>query len=100
MTRPKGTPKTGGRKKGTPNKVSPTLRKRYQEYMETNYDKFIAAMDDLYKESPKDFVKAWNDMSNKVIPTLQSVSGELEVQEKRITIADKLKELAEAANPF
>lgn len=99
MTRPKGTPKTGGRKKGTPNKVSPSLRKRYQEYMEESFDEYLEVLKTLKTTSPKDYVRAWNDMANKVIPTLQSISAEVEV-EKKSTIEDKLKELASMASQY
>lgn len=40
MARPKGTPKTGGRKKGTPNKTTAELKKWVFNFVDENLDAF------------------------------------------------------------
>ena len=39
----KGQPKTGGRSKGTPNKIQYGLRDKIREFAESNFDKVIEA---------------------------------------------------------
>lgn len=50
MARPKGLPKTGGRQRGTPNKVTRSVREALRTFVEGNVDK----MDDLFERVAKE----------------------------------------------
>ena len=42
MAREKGSPKLGGRKKGTPNKVTADIRQRIKTFVENEFDSVVA----------------------------------------------------------
>lgn len=86
-----GTPKSGGRKKGTPNKVTKDIRSRIAEFIEGNFETYCDKMSEL---DGRDYVRAYNDMCQYVLPKLQSVAVDA-VVEKAKTIEDKLQELSE-----
>lgn len=64
----KGKPKSGGRKKGTPNIVTKDLRDRIRELLEKQFDQVAV---DLAGLDPKDRVNAWLKLSEFVLPKLQ-----------------------------
>lgn len=61
--------KTGGRKVGTPNKVTNELREKFTLLLEDNIDKLQSDLDLL---EPKDRLKTLLEISKFVIPTLKS----------------------------
>lgn len=87
---PKGV-KYGGRKKGTPNKITKDIRSRIAEFIEGNFETYCEKMKDL---DGRDYVRAYNDMCQYVLPKLQSVAVDA-VVEKAKTIEDKLQELSD-----
>lgn len=87
---PKGV-KYGGRKKGTPNKITKDIRGRIAEFIEGNFETYCEKMKDL---DGRDYVRAYNDMCQYVLPKLQSVAVDA-VVEKAKTIEDKLQELSD-----
>ena len=90
MARRKGTEKTGGRKKGTPNRISGTVKEWITSIIDTNRNQFE---DDLELLEPSERVRVISNLLQYVTPKMQSVSpGEmLDVEYK------KLEELLESA---
>lgn len=70
MARQKGTPKTGGRKRGTPNKVTGTLK----EFVANLIDQNRGQMErDLKTLNPKDRLFILERLMQYVLPKNQSV---------------------------
>ena len=73
MARRKGTPKTGGRKIGTPNKETGTVK----EWIAELIDKNRAQMEqDLAELEPKDRLLIFEKLMQYVVPKQQSVGVE------------------------
>jgi hypothetical protein len=70
MSKAKGDQKTGGRKKGTPNKVSADLRGWINALIESNREQLEA---DLKALEPKDRIIILEKLMQYVIPKQQSV---------------------------
>ena len=64
----KGKPKTGGRRKGTPNAVSLTLREQVQNLLEGRLEQISI---DLEALEAKDRVNAWIKLLDFAVPKLQ-----------------------------
>lgn len=73
MGRTKGCAKTGGRKKGTPNKVSRDLRGWIFEVLEAGKDAFVQ---NLSMTEPKDFCKVYLGLMGYVMPKMVAVTAE------------------------
>lgn len=65
MARPKGIPKTGGRKKGTPNRSTDELRNLLQSFINTNMETLQTDYDKL---EPKDRLNFINSLLRHVLP--------------------------------
>lgn len=52
QTKPRGLPKTGGRKKGVPNKVDKKIKERIAKFVEDNFDDFEKYWKELPPSSP------------------------------------------------
>ena len=88
--RKKGTEKTGGRKKGTPNRISGTVKEWIASIIDTNRNKFE---EDLELLEPGERVRVISNLLQYVTPKMQSVSpSEMLDAEYR-----KLEELLESA---
>tara|TARA_B110000902_G_C13905184_1_gene435997 strand:+ start:22 stop:294 length:273 start_codon:yes stop_codon:yes gene_type:complete len=61
--------KTGGRKAGTPNKITKDLREKFKLLIEDNVDKL---QNDIEQLEPKDRIKVIIDLSKFVLPTLRA----------------------------
>ena len=85
MGRAKGLPKTGGRKKGTPNKMTVEVKSCIKKMLEsyTGGNKF---MDDFNALSPKDRLFLAERLMNYVVPKRESVSVEDVDKDKKSTI--------------
>jgi len=70
MAKEKGTPKTGGRIKGIPNKTTTTIRESFQKLIEDNLEQLKA---DLMELPPAARVKAITELSKFCVPTLKAV---------------------------
>jgi hypothetical protein len=92
MAKAKGSPKTGGRKAGTPNKVQSPLRDKIKAFGEENFEEVIAAWNCI--ADPKDKVKAYIDIIAYAIPKLQAVQMDANIQ-RQSSIEDDLKKLSE-----
>jgi hypothetical protein len=66
----KGQIKRGGRKKGTPNKVTTEIRSKIEDILHEQTD---TIKEDLMKLSPKDRVRAYTELLKYVIPTRRDV---------------------------
>lgn len=82
--------KFGGRKKGTPNKVTKATRELFSSYVEEHFKDFVEKMEAL---DERDYCRVYTDMCKYVMPALQSVNLDATVQQKK-TIEDKLAELS------
>lgn len=88
--RRKGTEKTGGRKKGTPNKISGTVKEWITSIIDTNRYQFE---EDLELLEPGERVRVISNLLQYVTPKMQSMSpGEMLNEEYK-----KLEELLESA---
>lgn len=63
-----GKEKTGGRRKGTPNAVSLTLREQVQNLLESQCEQILADLETL---EAKDRVNAWIKLLDFALPKLQ-----------------------------
>lgn len=71
MSRTKGTPKTGGRKAGTPNKASKEVKEWINELLTNGRDKFEQA---LLQVSPDEYLRHYMGLLSYVTPKMQAVS--------------------------
>lgn len=84
--------KTGGRKAGTPNKVSATVRGAIANMLDEYYSS-QTFINDIAELEPKDRVAAMEKFTAYVAPKLQTTTLDMTVENKR-TIEDRLAELA------
>lgn len=75
--------KTGGRIKGTPNKVTKDIRKTYQLLIEKSLDRLES---DLMNLTPKERIDVLIKLSEYVIPKLTKVEANLETRTTGINI--------------
>lgn len=73
MAKEKGTAKTGGRKAGTPNKVSKAAREVINQIIDDGAPKFQEAMDRIYAEDKPLYAALYIKMLPYVTPKLNSV---------------------------
>lgn len=73
MPREKGSPKTGGRKAGTPNKVTKATKEVLAQFIGDEADNFKEAMHQIYKEDKVTYAALYVKMLPYVIPRLNSV---------------------------
>lgn len=72
--RPKGTPKTGGRKKGTPNRVTSDIRGWLAKLIKQNRRQIES---DLQELEPKDRVMMFERLMQYVIPKKQALKADI-----------------------
>lgn len=73
MAKEKGSSKSGGRKAGTPNKVSKAAREVINQIIEDGAPKFRVTMDKIYVEDPPLYAALFIKMLPYVTPKLNSV---------------------------
>lgn len=83
--------KTGGRKKGTPNKTTRVTRELLSNLAA---DMFPQIIEDLAKLEPEERVRAWIKINEFCVSKPQTVSLDMETDTKK-TIEDRLLELSE-----
>lgn len=79
MGRIKGTPKTGGRAVGTPNKVTADLREWISCIIDNGREQFIK---DLEKLEPIERIKVYTNLLNYVLPKQAPVSNDTSQSEE------------------
>lgn len=102
MGRPKGTQKTGGRKAGTPNKVTTTTRQALQQYIDTYFgDLSQESMfwTDIQALDPKDRMAITEKFIAYALPKPQSVSLDINSTETTATVTEMLRVLSGIAEP-
>lgn len=67
--------KTGGRGKGTPNKITTEIREFYKELIENNLEQIKA---DLKELTPKERIEVLIKLSEYVIPKLNKVESNVD----------------------
>ncbi len=88
--------KTGGRTKGTPNKMTKTAREILAESANEYYNSKLF-MQDLSQLEPKDRLTIMEKLTSYVVPKMQSTTIDATV-ETRKTIEDKLMALSEGSD--
>ena len=85
MARPKGTKKTGGRQKGSPNKITTAVKDCFKKLLEdyTNSETFMC---DFASLEPKDRLMLVEKLASYVVPKMQSVAVEDVNKNKNSTI--------------
>ena len=84
-----GKPKTGGRKAGTPNKITKTVRDMISMLIESRWDDVLVAFDSI--EKPRDKCEVVIGMLPFIIPKMATVEYKDKVATK--TLADELDEI-------
>lgn len=62
--------KTGGRKKGTPNKATKKTRDFINDLLEGNQDNIIEALEKVKKKYPVEYIKLWQSLLEFSTPKL------------------------------
>lgn len=97
MGRPKGTPKSGGRKKGTPNKATKAGREVIMSVVEGYINGKL--LEDLEQLDPLERIKAYTAMLPYVMPKLQSTALDVTTSDSRSSIEERLLELSREKDP-
>ena len=92
--RPKGAPKTGGRKKGTPNKVTKDIREAIGEMLEGCADRMGEWLDRVAAEDPAKALDLALKASEYAIPKLSRA----EVKTEDAGLAERLRAAADRVN--
>jgi hypothetical protein len=90
MGRKKGTEKTGGRKAGTPNKITGTVKEWIQKVIDGKRQQFEDDLDDL---EPGERVRVISNLLQYVTPKMQSASAE-ELMEAEYKKLEELLDIA------
>lgn len=83
--------KTGGRKKGTPNKTTAQIKDMITALVGTQMEKWPAVIDKMMKEDPAEAMKITGRLIDYVLPkqTKIDLEGELKHKVEKITIEIK-----------
>lgn len=84
--RPKGTVKTGGRQKGSPNKITTAVKECIKNLL-TEYTNSETFMKDFATLEPKERLLIAEKLMNYVVPKMQSVAIDDPNKEKNSTVA-------------
>ena len=87
MSRPKGTPKTGGRKKGTPNKASTDIRTWVAKILDANREEFVLR---LARLEDRDYIKTITGLLSYVVPKMSPYSIEDEKKKEQAMLQNLL----------
>lgn len=82
----KGREKTGGRKKGTPNKAASPVKECFSRLLE-DYTSSNTFMEDFASLEPKDRLMLAEKLASYVVPKMQSVAVEDVNKDKNSTVA-------------
>lgn len=90
----KGMKKTGGRKKGTPNKATVMNKQLINDLLADYNDSGLMSKDFMSLE-PKDRMAIAEKLMQYVMPKMQSTAVDLAVTRERKTLEDTLNELSQ-----
>jgi len=76
--------KTGGRKKGVPNKTTKEIRESFQCFVEDNVDNFQEWLERVAETNPAKAIELVNNMSEYILPKLSrsEIKAEIEVTDE------------------
>ena len=76
--------KTGGRKKGIPNKTTKEIRESFQCFVEDNVDNFQEWLERVAETNPAKAIELVNNMSEYILPKLSrsEIKAEIEVTDE------------------
>ena len=77
MAKAKGSAKVGGRVKGTPNKVTVTLKERWAEFVEENFEGVQGWFDQAVKVNPIEGLKLYLAFSERILGKVSTSSVDL-----------------------
>lgn len=86
MAKAKGSAKTGGRQKGSPNKVTAAIKDCFRKMLE-DYTNSNTFMEDFASLEPKDRLLLVEKLASYVVPKMQSVAVEDVNKERNSTVA-------------
>ena len=86
MAKAKGSPKTGGRKKGSSNKITVAVKECISKML-TDYTNSETFMEDFAQLEPKERLMIAEKLMNYVVPKMQSVAVEDVNKDKNSTVA-------------
>jgi hypothetical protein len=66
----KGKPKTGGKKKGVPNKITRDIKEAYRQLIENNLDNLTGWLEKIAEKDPEKAIRIISDLSEYIIPKL------------------------------
>lgn len=89
MARDKGSPKTGGRQKGTPNIITNDLRRFLCEALDSEKENFYKHLHSL---SGINYVKAYTNLLGYVIPKRQAITAEMQIQSEIEVLKEAMKQ--------
>ncbi|WP_290082556.1 hypothetical protein [Paramuribaculum intestinale] len=92
MARPKGEKKVGGRKKGTPNKVTTSAREGIAKLLNVYYDSGLMS-EDFASLEPKERIDAVARLAPYVMPRMQATAIDVS-SEATASLAETLASLA------
>lgn len=74
--RPKGIPKTGGRKKGTSNKVTLDMREKMKAIIDGEIENIQPALDKVRKDNPVQYVGLVEKLMAYVMPKKKDITSD------------------------
>ena len=80
MSFEKGKPKTGGRKKGTPNKATDRAREAIAEFVDANADKLAEWLTRVAEDDPKGAIDSFTKIAEYHMPKLARVDSNQTLQ--------------------
>lgn len=92
MSRAKGSPKTGGRKAGPPNKASNDIKKWVANILDSGRDEFVrrlASLDD------RDYIRTYTGLLGYVMPKLSPTTPEELLKKEKEMLQDLLLSMPE-----
>lgn len=94
MPKAKGAPKTGGRVKGTPNKVT-AITKSVISKMLAEYQESGLLCKDFAELEAKDRLMIFEKLLNYTLPKMQSVTADITTTDAEKRISERLAELVD-----
>ena len=92
--RPKGIAKTGGRQKGTPNKVTTPTKEWLGSLLENKREQFEEYLDNL---EPNEFIKVYSNLLSYHIPKMNSVNIDAQINAEMNALTRLLETAPEEA---
>ena len=99
--KPKGLPKTGGRKKGSENKITREAREIFKDIMDANIENINTALKELYDEDKTKFLFVINKYFPYYMPKKENIDitsqgdkiSPINITVSKPTTASKIKKL-------